>query len=120
MKIIYNRNNFTVKVLPCPGVALHVEGPLVVSYDVVEHRQTQSDSQQLSPMCKVKSARILIAVCALFVEMARIDETFTPMEMKTILSILHEKYGLSQERTVTLSIVSAASCECCSSSPCPW
>ena len=25
---------------------------------------------------------ILVAVCALFVEMARIDETFTPMEMK--------------------------------------
>ena len=40
---------------------------------------------------------VLVAVCALFVEMARIDETFTPLEMKTILSILHEKYGLSQE-----------------------
>jgi uncharacterized tellurite resistance protein B-like protein len=40
---------------------------------------------------------ILVAVCALFVEMERIDETFTPMEIKTILSILYEKYGLSQE-----------------------
>jgi uncharacterized tellurite resistance protein B-like protein len=40
---------------------------------------------------------ILVAVCALFIEMARIDETFTPMEMETILSILHEKYGLSRE-----------------------
>ncbi|MFZ2087766.1 MAG: TerB family tellurite resistance protein [Desulfobaccales bacterium] len=40
---------------------------------------------------------IMLAVCALFVEMARIDETFTPMEIKTIMSILHEKYGLSQE-----------------------
>ena len=40
---------------------------------------------------------ILVAVCALFVEMARRDQTFTPMEMKTILSILHEKYGLPQE-----------------------
>ena len=40
---------------------------------------------------------ILVAVCALFVEMASIDETFTHAEMKTILSILQDKYGLSQE-----------------------
>jgi len=45
---------------------------------------------------------ILVAVCALFVEMARIDETFTPTEMKTILSILQEKYGLSQEHAGAL------------------
>ncbi len=40
---------------------------------------------------------ILVAVCALFVEMARIDETFTAVEMKEILSILHKKYGLSEK-----------------------
>lgn len=40
---------------------------------------------------------ILVAVCALLVEMARVDNTFTPTEMETILSILREKYGLSQE-----------------------
>jgi uncharacterized tellurite resistance protein B-like protein len=38
-----------------------------------------------------------VAVCALFVEMARIDKKFTPSEMETILSILKEKYGLSPE-----------------------
>ena len=47
---------------------------------------------------------ILVAVCALFVEMARIDGTFTPMEMKTILSILQEKYGLSQEHAEALVV----------------
>ena len=47
---------------------------------------------------------ILVAVCALFVEMARIDGTFTPMEMKTILSILQEKYGLSQENAEALVV----------------
>ena len=41
---------------------------------------------------------ILVAVCALLVEMARIDNTFTATEMETILSILSEKYGLSQEQ----------------------
>jgi uncharacterized tellurite resistance protein B-like protein len=45
---------------------------------------------------------ILVAVCALFVEMAHIDETFTPTEMETILSILQEKYGLSQEHADAL------------------
>ncbi|MEJ2671610.1 MAG: TerB family tellurite resistance protein [Deltaproteobacteria bacterium] len=39
---------------------------------------------------------ILVAVCALLVEIARIDETFNPAEMETILTILEEKYGLSR------------------------
>ena len=45
---------------------------------------------------------IRVAVCALLVEMARIDETFTPTEMETILSILKDKYGLSQEHAEAL------------------
>jgi uncharacterized tellurite resistance protein B-like protein len=45
---------------------------------------------------------ILVAVCALLVEMARIDETFTPAEMEIILAILQEKYGLSQEHAQAL------------------
>ena len=40
---------------------------------------------------------IRIATCALFVEIARIDEKFTDAELETILSILKEKYGLSQD-----------------------
>jgi uncharacterized tellurite resistance protein B-like protein len=40
---------------------------------------------------------IRIATCALFLEMARIDETFTQDEMETVLSIMQEKYGLSSE-----------------------
>lgn len=38
-----------------------------------------------------------VAVCALFLEIGRIDETFTREEMDTLLSILGEKYGLSRE-----------------------
>jgi uncharacterized tellurite resistance protein B-like protein len=38
---------------------------------------------------------LCVATCALFVEMARIDGTFTQAELETILSILKEKYGLS-------------------------
>ena len=43
-----------------------------------------------------------VAVCALFVEMARIDETFSPLEMETIFLILREKYGLSPEHAEAL------------------
>jgi len=43
-----------------------------------------------------------VATCALFLEMARIDETFTEEELDTILTILKEKYGLSQEHADVL------------------
>ena len=45
---------------------------------------------------------IRVATCALFVEIARIDEKFTAAEMETILSILKEKYGLSQDHADAL------------------
>lgn len=45
---------------------------------------------------------IRVATCALFVEMARIDEKFTPAEVDTIISILKEKYGLSREHADAL------------------
>jgi len=37
-----------------------------------------------------------VATCALFLEMAKIDESFTPEETEKILAILMEKYGLSR------------------------
>ena len=45
---------------------------------------------------------ILVATCALLVEIARIDNTFTQDEMITILSILKEKYGLSGQHADAL------------------
>ena len=45
---------------------------------------------------------IRIATCALFLEMARIDEKFTPEEMETVLAIMQEKYGLSREHADAL------------------
>ena len=40
---------------------------------------------------------VRVATCALFLEMARIDETFTPEEMETLLQILKAKYGLLEQ-----------------------
>jgi uncharacterized tellurite resistance protein B-like protein len=45
---------------------------------------------------------IRVATCALFVEIALIDEKFTDAEMKIILSILKEKYGLSKDHADAL------------------
>lgn len=45
---------------------------------------------------------IQVATCALLVELARIDEKFTPEEMNTILSILKDKYGLAGEHADAL------------------
>lgn len=45
---------------------------------------------------------IHVAACALLVEIARIDGTFTQEEMETVLSILKEKYGLSREHADAL------------------
>jgi uncharacterized tellurite resistance protein B-like protein len=43
-----------------------------------------------------------VAVCAIFVEMARIDERFTPAEMGFILGVIKEKYGLTEEHAEAL------------------
>ncbi|MGD8701281.1 MAG: TerB family tellurite resistance protein [Desulfosarcina sp.] len=40
---------------------------------------------------------VIVAICALFLEMGRIDETFTDEEMAQVLTILTNKYGLSSQ-----------------------
>ncbi len=43
-----------------------------------------------------------VATCALLVEMARIDESFTPQETKTILDILKSRFGVSSAHAEAL------------------
>jgi uncharacterized tellurite resistance protein B-like protein len=43
-----------------------------------------------------------VAVCALFLEIASIDEQFTPEELATLMAILKEKYDLSAEHADAL------------------
>jgi uncharacterized tellurite resistance protein B-like protein len=45
---------------------------------------------------------IRVATCALFLELACIDEKFTPAETQGILGILKERYGLSTEHANAL------------------
>ena len=51
---------------------------------------------------RTKTHDVRVATCALFVEMARIDEKFTQTEIDTIISILKDKYGLSQDHANAL------------------
>jgi len=43
-----------------------------------------------------------VATCALLVEMARIDESFTDLETDAIVHILETQYGVSEEHTKSL------------------
>jgi len=45
---------------------------------------------------------IRVATCALLVEIARIDKTFTEQELELVMAILKEKYDLSAEHADTL------------------
>jgi uncharacterized tellurite resistance protein B-like protein len=65
--------------------------------DIVKRFFSNSTTQVSNNANHITEHDLRVATCALFVEMARIDETFTQEEMDTILTILKEKYGLSQE-----------------------
>jgi len=55
-----------------------------------------------APTAHDEEQGVMIAVCALFLEMGRIDETFTKEEMQKVLSFLTEKYGLSTDHADAL------------------
>jgi uncharacterized tellurite resistance protein B-like protein len=52
-----------------------------------------------------------MAVCALFVEMARIDESFTAEEMTAVIAILKDKYGLSAANAADMIAAAEAELE---------
>jgi uncharacterized tellurite resistance protein B-like protein len=52
-----------------------------------------------------------VAVCALFVEMARIDESFTSEEMAAVIKILKDKYELSDENAKAMITAAEAQLE---------
>ena len=65
--------------------------------DIVKRFFSKSKEDDSDDKSQKTEHDLRVATCALFVEMARIDETFTEEEMETIISILNEKYGLSRE-----------------------
>ena len=59
-----------------------------------------SDQNDAAGQNRVHDVRV--ATCALLVEMAQIDESFSDEETQTILKILKETYGLSKEHADAL------------------
>lgn len=57
--------------------------------------KSTADSQKNN--ARTETHKVQIATCALFLEMAKIDDKFTDEEMEAILSILKDKYHLSGE-----------------------
>jgi uncharacterized tellurite resistance protein B-like protein len=70
--------------------------------DIVKRFFSKATTHNSSTANQDTTHDLRVAACALFVEMARIDQTFTQAEMETILSILKEKYGLSGEHADAL------------------
>ena len=63
---------------------------------------SKSDADDAGTGNADREYKLRVATCALFLEMARIDEVFTADEMESILTILKEKYGLSDEEADAL------------------
>ncbi|MEJ2656342.1 MAG: TerB family tellurite resistance protein [Desulfobacterales bacterium] len=71
-------------------------------FDVVKHFFGKENKAGGDQTVQGTGHDIHVATCALLVEIARIDGTFTREEMATILSILKEKYGLSRQHADAL------------------
>ncbi|MFO7972781.1 MAG: TerB family tellurite resistance protein [Desulfobacterales bacterium] len=70
--------------------------------DMVKQFFSKTKNHNSSTEKQNREHDLCVATCALFVEMARIDGTFTQAELETILWILKEKYGLSGEHADAL------------------
>ena len=70
--------------------------------DIIKRFFDKATAEVSNDVNQITAHDIRVATCALFVEIARIDETFTDAEMEAILSILKEKYGLSQDHADAL------------------
>ncbi len=70
--------------------------------DIVKRFFSKTDSETAKNVDQATEHDVRVAACALFVEMARIDEKFTEAEMETILSIVQDRYGLSREHADAL------------------
>jgi uncharacterized tellurite resistance protein B-like protein len=62
---------------------------------------THAESDE-TPAGKDNGKDVTVAICALLLEMGRIDETFTEQEMAKVLSILTNKYGLPADHIDSL------------------
>ena len=65
--------------------------------DVIKRFFNKAPSHESQNQKRSSGHDVRVATCALFLEMGRIDETFTADEMEKVMTILNQKYGLSRE-----------------------
>jgi uncharacterized tellurite resistance protein B-like protein len=70
--------------------------------DIVKRFFSKNTTEVSKGAGKTRGHDVRVATCALFLEMARIDEAFTNAEMQNILFIMEQRYGLSREHADTL------------------
>ena len=79
--------------------------------DVVKRFFSPVDARTANGRSAENTHDLKMAVCALFVEMARIDETFSKDEMTAVIAILQDKYGLSAENAAAMITAAEAELE---------
>lgn len=62
--------------------------------DAIKKFLSRSEENAPSPKKEIGVQDLRVATCALFLEMANIDEEFSPAERKTIFAILKKEFGL--------------------------
>ena len=70
--------------------------------DMLKHFFSKAGAEASKGAIQKTDHDLRIATCALFLEMARIDDMFTQEEMNNILTILQDKYGMSKEHADAL------------------
>ncbi len=70
--------------------------------DIVKRFFGKSTEGSTNAQSQESEHDIRLAVCALFVEIARIDGTFSKQELDTLITILNDKYSLSPEHAQAL------------------
>ena len=79
--------------------------------DIVKRFFSPADDKPATGVSAGAGHDLQMAVCALFVEMARIDESFTAEEMAAVIDILKVKYGLSAENATAMIAAAEAQLE---------
>ena len=65
--------------------------------DILKRFLSQSTGNGSASKGKENDQQVLVAVCALFLEMGRIDGTFSRQETAMVVDLLTKKYGLAVE-----------------------
>jgi uncharacterized tellurite resistance protein B-like protein len=70
--------------------------------DVLKHFFSSTAAGTKTDSAQTGGHDTRVAACALFLEMARIDESFTPAETREVVAILQKRYGLDPEHVNAL------------------